>query len=91
MQIHFLSDVLVAVASLDLKVSILAGKRDSRCHSARSFGGNVLVLRKQAIKPHQMLEVSSYFFNNNNSATFFGEKKNYSEAFRGVYFLGIRE
>lgn len=73
------------------RVSALAGKRDSRCHSTRSFGGNVLVLRKQAIKPHQMLEVSSYFFNDNNSATFFGEKKNYSEAFRGVYFLGIRE
>ena len=32
-QIHFLSDVLVAVASLDLKVPILAGKRDSRRHS----------------------------------------------------------
>ena len=27
---------------------ILAGKRDSRRHSTRSFGGNVLVLRKQS-------------------------------------------
>ena len=48
---------------------ILAGKRDSRRHSTRSFGGN------KAIKPHQMFEVSSYFFNNNNSANFSGEKK----------------
>ena len=27
---------------------ILAGKRDSRRHSTRSFGGNVLVLRQQS-------------------------------------------
>ena len=39
-----------------------------------------------------MLEVSSYFFNNNNnSANFSGGKKKYNEAFRGVYFLGIRK
>ena len=42
-QIHFLSDVLVAVASLDLKVPILAGKRDSRRRSTTGFSENVVV------------------------------------------------
>ena len=36
-QIHFLSDVFVAAASLDLKVPILAEKRDSRSHFTASL------------------------------------------------------
>ena len=43
-QIHFLSDVLVAVASLDLIVHILAGKRDSRRHSSRSLSADVVLV-----------------------------------------------
>ena len=42
-EIHFLSDALVVVASLDLKVPILAGKRGSRRHSTTSFSKNVVV------------------------------------------------
>ena len=42
-QILFLSVVLVTVASLDLKVPILAGKRGSRRHSTTSFSENVEV------------------------------------------------
>ena len=43
-------------ASLDLKVPILAGKRDSRCHSATSFSENYVV----AETSYQMLEVLSF-------------------------------
>ena len=55
-QIHFLSDVLVAVASLDLKVPVLAGKRGSRRHSTTSLSENVEV----AETSNQMLEVLSF-------------------------------
>ena len=41
--IHFLSDVLIPVASLDLKVPILARKRDSPRHSTTDFIENVVV------------------------------------------------
>ena len=54
-QIHFLSDVLVAVASLDLKVPILVGKLSNRRHSTASFSENVVM----AETSYQMLEVLS--------------------------------
>ena len=56
---------------------ILAGKRDSRRHSTRSFGGNVLVLRQQSDQASSNVRSFVIFFdNNNNSANFSGEKKN---------------
>ena len=44
-----MSNVLIAVASLDLKVPVLAGKRGSRRHSAKGFSESV-ILAKQVIK-----------------------------------------
>ena len=55
-QIHFLSDVLVTVASIDLKVPILAGKRGSRRHSTTSFSESVVV----AGRSYLMLEVLAF-------------------------------
>ena len=55
-EIHFLSDALVVVASLDLKVPILAGKRGSRRHSTTSFSKNVVV----AGTSYEMLEVLAF-------------------------------
>ena len=87
-QIHFLSYVLVAVESLDLKVHIFAGKRGTRHHSATGFSENVLV----AETSYQMLEVLSYCkwerafkisLDKSNRANYSG-KKTY-EAFRGVH------
>ena len=53
-QIHFLSVVLVALASLDPNVTILAGKRASRRHSTTRL--RVLV----TILTYKMLEVLSF-------------------------------
>ena len=69
-QIHFLSDVLVAVASLDLKVPILPGKRGSRRHSTTSFRANVVVAKTR----YQMLEVLSTSFTKDNNANFSSKK-----------------
>ena len=55
-QVLFLSDVLVAVAALDLKVPILAGKLSSRRRSTTSFSENVVM----AETSYQMLEVLSF-------------------------------
>ena len=55
-QVLFLSDVLVAVAALDLKVPILAGKLSIRRHSTTSFTENVVM----AEMSYQMLEVLSF-------------------------------
>ena len=52
-QIHFLSVVLVALASLDPNVTILAGKRASRRHSTTRL--RVLV----TILTYKILEVLS--------------------------------
>ena len=54
-QIHFSNGVLVAVASLDLKVPILAGKRGSCRHFTTSVSENVEVAETR----YQMLEVLS--------------------------------
>ena len=53
-QIHFLSVVLVALASLDPNVPILAGKRASRRHSTTRL--RVLV----TILTYKILEVLSF-------------------------------
>ena len=53
-QIHFLSVVLVALASLDPNVTILAGKRASRRHSTTRL--RVLV----TILTYKILEVLSF-------------------------------
>ena len=60
-QIHFLSDVLVAVVSLDLKVPILAGRRDSRRHSTRSFS-EIVVVAKTSYQMSEGLSFSDWDF-----------------------------
>ena len=49
-------DFLVAVASLNLKVPILAGKRGSRRHSTTSFNESVVA----AGTSYQMLQVLAF-------------------------------
>ena len=80
-QIHFLRDVLIAVASLDRKVPILAGKRDSRRHhvlqrdiaSIGGGGGN----KSSDVRSFIILLLGEGFtsFTINNRTNFFGEKK----------------
>ena len=65
---------------MDLKVIILAGKRDSRHHSTTSFSENVVVARtsfKKSCKSFIILLTGEGLtsFSINNRTNFFGEKK----------------
>ena len=68
---------------------ILAGKRDSRCHSTTSFAENVVVTKTS----YQMLQAKFYNFRlgeglnslKSNSANSSGESK-VQWSFPGVYF-----
>ena len=68
---------------------ILAGKRDSRCHSPTSFSENVIVAGTKLSNLRKFIILLSRegltSFSINNPTSFFGEKKE-SEAFRGVFF-----
>ena len=77
-QIHFLSDVLVAVASLDLKVPILAGKRDSRVsrrHSTTGWREQVIKCKTRFLFTILPSREGLTSFSINNCTNFFGEKK----------------
>ena len=80
-------------ASLDLKVPILAGKRDSRHYSTTCFMKNVLVEESS----YQMLEVSTFCDREGTqtpsikiTAVTFLWKKKYNKDFPSVYFLRRR-
>ena len=90
-QIHFLSDVLVAVASLDLKVPILAGKRDSRRRSTTGFSENVVVTEtryQNNVRRFIILISGEGFtsFNKNKRVNLFCWKK-VKRSFPGVYIF----
>ena len=84
-------------ASLDLKVPVLAGKRDRRHHSSTCFSENVVVAEKNYIMLSRSLIICDRerftvtSFNENNRANFSDLNKRHNEAFRGVCFLRIRE
>ena len=72
----------------------MAGKHGSRRYSTTSFSQRVVVADGglSNVRSFSILQSGegSTSFNNDNSANFSGEEK-YSEEFRGVYFLTIRE
>ena len=93
-QIHFLRDALIAVASLDRKVPILAGKRDSRRHHvlqrdiARIGGGGGNKLSNVRSFYHFAIGRGLNFLQyGNNQTNFFGEKKKGKMKLSGVSFF----
>ena len=66
----------------------MAGKRDRRRHATKSFSENVQV----AETSYQMLEILKVFYVRGlKTVLTFSVNQKYNEAFRGVYFLRIRE
>ena len=72
----------------------MVGKHGSRRHSTTSFSQRVVVAGGglSNVRSFSILQSGegSTSFKNDNSANFSGEEK-YSEEFRGVHFLTIRE